>query len=103
MTTHEDTTEDQGPVPVPKRKSGTFCVVIDRQLVTPYCPLPLGSCMWKHRQSGRCMYDAELADIDNKVTAAAFARHVGLPEIEQPTVNILRRSVIRKIRDELAE
>lgn len=42
---------------------GTFCVVIQKQLAVSHCPLPKGSCVWKHRRTGLCCYDLNLSDI----------------------------------------
>lgn len=79
---------------------GTFCVVIHNQLAVSYCPLPNGTCMWKHRVSGRCMYSEDFAA--TSFTPNDFATRVGLPTIPGEVVNIIKRTVIAKIRDELA-
>lgn len=75
---------------------GTFCGVIGEQLVVSSCPLPKGTCMWKHRLHGLCMFTAD------DLTPDEFAKRVGLPPLEAPVVNILRSTIQYKIKHELA-
>lgn len=79
---------------------GTFCVVINDQLAVSHCPLPQGTCMWKHRVHGLCMYNEEFAH--SSFTPNEFALRVGLPGIPGEVVNIIKRAVVARIRDELA-
>lgn len=37
----------------------TFCVVVERELATSSCPLHKGACVWRHRETGICMYDED--------------------------------------------
>lgn len=77
---------------------GTFCILIEQQIAISNCPLPRGTCMWKHRISGLCMYDENVESLD----ANAYAALVGLPPINAHLVNILKRSVVAIIKEELA-
>lgn len=51
------------------------CVVIDAKLITPVCPLPRGSCTWKHRKTGLCTYSS--AFDGNPPSAQTIAALVG--------------------------
>lgn len=87
-------------------EKGTYCVVIEKQLVTASCPLLRGTCMWKHRIHGGCTYDEKFGTYNEKTkgyefTPNEFAIHVGLPPISEPLVNILKRVVIARIKKEL--
>lgn len=62
----------------PEGEEHTKCVVIDAKLITPVCPLPSGSCTWKHRKSGLCKYSS--AFDGNPPSAQTIAALVG----EQP-------------------
>ncbi len=79
---------------------GTYCAVIEKQLITAACPLPSGCCMWKHRIHGYCTYDEDFAT--SSFTANEFAFHVGLPPIDEAMTGILKRVVIHKIRAEIS-
>lgn len=37
----------------------SFCVVVERELATSSCPLYKGACVWRHRETGICMYDED--------------------------------------------
>lgn len=82
---------------VPER--GTFCVVIQQQIVISTCPLPKGGCYWKHRVHGRCCYDENFAN--SKFTVNAFAQRVGLPPLDPPLEAVIKRSVVDKLQREL--
>jgi predicted metallo-beta-lactamase superfamily hydrolase len=45
------------------KQVGAYCVVIEKQLAVVNCPLPKGTCVWKHRVTGQCRYDPSLSDI----------------------------------------
>jgi len=77
-----------------------FCAVIQQRIVTAYCPLPLGACMWKHRLSGACTYSEEFAN--SKPLPSVFAAHVGLPQKQKDVVNILYKNTIKRIQKELS-
>lgn len=87
---------------------GTFCVVIEKQLITTSCPLPKGVCMWKHRIHGGCTYDAEFANPEPEngkqkyVDPNEYAKRVGLPPIPVDIVNILRQSLVMRVKEELS-
>lgn len=78
---------------------GTFCAVIEKQIATPVCPLPDGHCMWKHRQSGRCTY----VEDQPALSPNEYAAKVGLPQIDGALVNILKSSLIQRVKDELQD
>jgi hypothetical protein len=80
---------------------GTFCVVIGEQLAVSACPLPKGTCMWKHRLHGLCMYSEEFAT--SSFTPNEYAKQVGLPPIDQPMQSLLRRTVLANIKKEIAD
>lgn len=79
---------------------GTYCIVIDRQLITRSCPLPKGTCMWKHRVHGLCMYSEEFAL--STFSANEYAARVGLPIVDPDIVNILKRVLVSRVKEELA-
>jgi hypothetical protein len=90
-----------------KVERGTWCVVIEQQLITASCPLPMGGCMWKHQLFGHCTYDQEFAEslTDSKVVknpVAEFAAHVGLDPIDPEIVKIIRRSLISVVKKEVS-
>jgi hypothetical protein len=80
---------------------GTFCVVIGEQLAVSACPLPKGSCMWKHRLHGLCMYSEEFSS--SGFTPNDYAKRVGLPPIDPPMVNMLKRTVLANLKKEIAD
>lgn len=84
----------------PKIERGTYCAVIERQLITNSCPLPRGTCMWKHRIHGGCTYDEEFAA--SAADPNEYAKRVGLPPISSDTVNILRASLILRVKKEVS-
>ena len=59
----------------PDGEDHTKCVVIDAKLITPVCPLPSGSCTWKHRKTGVCKYSS--AFDNNPPSAQTIAALVG--------------------------
>lgn len=87
---------------------GTFCIVIGEQLAVSACPLPRGTCMWKHRLHGLCMYSEEFGTYNEKsgryeFTPNEYAKRVGLPPIDQPMVQVLKRTVLANIKKEIAD
>lgn len=80
---------------------GTFCIVIQQQLAVAHCPLPRGSCMWKHRLHGLCMYSEEFAN--GSFTPNEYAKRVGLPPIDQPMMSLLKRTVLSNIKKEMSD
>ena len=95
----------------PKVVRGTYCGVIERQLITASCPLPKGACMWKHRIHGGCTYDPEIANLSTDSNDVAkrtpldpneYAKRVGLPPISESVVNILRASLILRVKKEVS-
>lgn len=88
-----------------KIERGTWCVVIEKQLAVATCPLPAGSCLWKHAVNGRCTYDPEFAEslTDSKLVknpVAEFANHVGLGPLDPEVVKIIKRSLISVLKKE---
>lgn len=86
--------------PLERVKKGTYCKVIDQQLIVATCPLPSGRCMWKHHLHGLCMYTEEFAS--SEFTPQEFAMRVGLRPPNSDEVNILRERVAASVRASLA-
>jgi hypothetical protein len=78
-----------------------FCVIIEKRLVGPRCPLPNGACMWKHRETGDCTYDEQFASSD--LTVNEYAARVGLPLADPEAVTIIKNSLADCIRRELVD
>jgi hypothetical protein len=79
---------------------GTYCVMIESRLITAVCPLGPGGCMWRHRVSGICTYDADFAE--EVSTATEFAARVGLQPVDPEVETIIRRSVTEVLKSELS-
>ena len=77
------------------KEGGTFCGVLNQQLAVSTCPLPKDACMWKHRLHGACMFTQD------PISTHDFARRVGLPVLPVDVVNIARRSLKKKLKEEL--
>jgi hypothetical protein len=95
MTSNTESTEST------ESTRGTYCVVIEKRLAVSQCPLPDGSCIWKHRKTGRCTYSEAFAS--NDFTANEFAARVGLPVPDSEALAIIKNSLADKIRHELAD
>lgn len=78
-------------------KVGTFCVIIQRQLAVPNCPLPKGVCVWKHRVTGQCKYDPSLSDIN----IIDLAKLVGLPIPSEDHLLQTKARLLNSIQAEL--
>lgn len=85
--------------PLERVQKGTYCKVIDAQLIVASCPLPVGRCMWKHRVHGLCMYTEEFAS--SEFTPQDFALRVGLTPLNSDEVNILRDRIANAVRSAL--
>jgi len=85
--------------PLERVKKGTYCKVIDDQLVVATCPLPPGRCMWKHHIHGLCMYTDEFAS--SEFTPQEFAARVGMRALNSDEVNILRDRIAQAVRSSL--
>jgi hypothetical protein len=92
-----------------KIERGTYCVVIESQLITASCPLKKGTCMWKHRIHGGCTYDEEFANPapDSHGNTKypdpnEYALRVGLPPISPELVNILRNALVTRVKEEVS-
>lgn len=72
---------------------GAYCVVIQKQLITAQCPLPKGSCFWKHRISGQCKYEKNL-----NLGVHDLANHVGASAPSEEKAIKLKDKLLRKIR-----
>jgi hypothetical protein len=81
--------------------STVFCVIIDKRIAGPKCPLPNGSCMWAHRQTSNCTYNEQFANSD--LTVNEYAAHVGLPPADPEAVKIIKNSLADRIRRELVD
>lgn len=79
----------------PKVERGTFCGVIQRQLLSATCPLPKGTCMWKHRATGLCEYT------EKELSPQEFAALVGLPTPSTEVVNSLSQQLQTRLKSEL--
>lgn len=86
--------------PLERVSKGTYCKVIEAQLIVASCPLPVGRCMWKHHLHGLCMYSEEFAS--SEFTPQEFAMRVGLRPPNSDEVNILRDRVAASVRESLA-
>lgn len=79
--------------------STIFCVVIDKLIAGPRCPLPTGSCMWKHRQTSDCTYDEQFASLD--FTVNEYAARVGLPTPDPEVLVVMRNSLTARVKSEI--
>ncbi len=79
---------------------GVYCGMIQKQLIVATCPLPQGTCLWKHRVTGLCTYNEETVN-SGTLTPDTFARLVGLPLIPTIAVNKLRDTLASTIKKEL--
>ncbi|EMI5828584.1 MULTISPECIES: hypothetical protein [Bacilli] len=88
-----------------EQESGTYCGIIEKQLITAICPLRAGrGCMWKHRESGRCMFGTRLADdVDEDMTMNEYATIVGLPPVDEALQPLMIRIVTERLRQEITE
>jgi hypothetical protein len=75
---------------------GTFCGVINKQLITAQCPLPKGTCFWKHRSTGYCKYRT-----DTNLTIQSLATLVGEHVPNEETVASLKSELLEAVRREL--
>ncbi|QRE00087.1 hypothetical protein [Burkholderia phage BCSR5] len=69
----------------PPIKRGVFCGIIKRQLLVATCPLPKGSCVWKHRVTGQCKYtEADLTPVQYaELVGAKMPDHSELVQVRQ--------------------
>jgi len=82
-------------------RRGTFCIIIEKPLLTTFCPLRDGECMWKHRQHKTCTFDEEFAD--SEFTSAEFASRTGLPVEDSDILDILKNSLFHEIKIGVAD
>ncbi len=82
---------------VNKQRIGTFCVVVQKQLVVATCPLPQGACVWKHRQHGQCMADPARADLK----VSELANLVGAPVPDDVEASNIRAALFDAIKENL--
>jgi len=75
---------------------GTFCGVLGQRIIVSTCPLPKGSCMWKHRRTGQCTYT------EDELSPATFAARVGAETPGPDVVNNLRQQLRAVLQQELA-
>ena len=88
-------------------EKGTFCAVLGKNLLVSVCPLTKGSCMWKHRLHGRCMYSQTFGTYNPKTDTYEFTPHefavrVGLPMLTNENLQILTRNLKEHLNKELA-
>lgn len=78
----------------------SYCVVIRKFMVTSSCPLPTGSCVWKHGLTGKCSYDETFALSEPNLPD--LAKHTGhrcpLPE----EAVIIRDALLRTLKHNLS-
>lgn len=79
------------------KRVGTFCAVIQKNLVVAVCPLPAGVCTWKHRHTGVCQYDPTATDLK----AGDLATRVGLPQPSEAQISQLKTDLHDAIKDAL--
>lgn len=75
----------------------TKCVVINAKLITPVCPLPSGSCTWKHRKTGVCKYSS--AFDGNPPSAQTIAALVGERPPSEAVVIRITDSIKSKFKE----
>lgn len=75
---------------------GAHCIVIGKELITHYCPLPDGECVYKHRVSRICKYSKYKATM--KVPElAALVGVTDVPTDEQ------QATIIDKLKNSITE
>mgnify|MGYP007082186890 CR=1 FL=1 len=47
----------------------SYCIIIEKELVTNICPVPEANCMWRHRVTKECKYSSELQGAPPHVVA----------------------------------
>lgn len=82
---------------IENKSFGTFCVAIDRQLLVSNCPLPRGSCIWKHAVTGQCKAAAR----HTEMTATELCRVVGRPVPTEAQITEIHAALKTAIRREL--
>lgn len=95
-------TQEYTPVtlmPLEMVERGTYCKVIEKRLVVATCPLPHGTCMWKHHIHGLCTFSEQFAN--SEFTPAEFAARVGVSIPNSDEVNILRERIASAVRASL--
>ncbi len=80
---------------------GTFCIVIERPLLTAFCPLADGECMWKHHLHKTCTYDEEFAA--STFGPEEWAAHTGLPAPDPDILEILKYTLNHEIKASVAD
>lgn len=80
-----------------ERKVGTFCVVIQQRLAVTNCPLPIGTCFWKHRVTGQCRYSENTTDMN----IFDLAKLVGLPIPTEVHIIETKQRLLTAIQSEL--
>lgn len=78
-----------------------YCVIILRHIASPNCPLPKGSCVWKHGITGMCVYDAEFAQSEPTIQELASKTGVRPPS---PEVALeLKDALLARLKKELSK
>ncbi|BAG41743.1 hypothetical protein [Ralstonia phage phiRSL1] len=72
-----------------------FCGVINQEIATAVCPLSKGACMWQHRTSHLCKFQ------DHELDAEQYAKLVGLPPADPNVIQILKSTLLHRVRAEL--
>ena len=70
----------------------SYCGIINKELLVATCPLTTGSCMWKHRESGICVYTAAELSVDE------FCQRVGLAIPAPSEISQLEGAIISAMR-----
>lgn len=71
----------------------SFCIVVERELATSSCPLHKGACVWRHRETGSCMYDPEFST----KSVEDLAELVGAPNPTSEEVSIVHERIKRAL------
>ncbi len=80
-------------------KRGTYCVVIQQQLLVASCPLPMGTCFWKHRKTGLCTYTIDRTDMSVPELAAL----VGLDKPTDAQCQEMKADLYKALSKELKQ
>ena len=77
---------------------GTYCVVIEKRIVVSSCPLPMGTCFWKHRHTGLCTYSLDRTDM----SVGELSALVGLDKPDEHQYQDIKASLYEAVAKELA-
>lgn len=75
----------------------TYCVVIERYLVTSTCPVPDANCMWMDKVNKKCKYKEELQGCDPAVLAKVVNVVVPTDQELESTKAAIKAAVIKEL------